>query len=251
MPIAPPFPAESFAEGVISAVAADYGAIVIDSASHLWKGVLAYKSQLDERGGNQYTNWKDPDRKFQLALDAVLQSKIHAIFCMRSKMEYIIEENARGKQAPKKVGLAPIMKDGIEFEFTTVFDVAMNHEAGISKDRSGLYPVDKFFTITEDTGKQLAAWLKTATPKPEPVKPPEATPEERKQLGITKLRGILDSQRGQHELIEFESAFCLVASDSCEDKTQRTKLEQFTLDELLGMHTKRAEIMSSAVKGRP
>lgn len=155
--IAPPFDNEKFVEGVDAAVEAGYGAIVIDSASHFWEGILDYKDKLDQRGGNSYTNWKIAGDKFGGIVKAVLQSPAHVICCMRSKMDYVQEKDDRGKTQIKKVGLAPIMRDGIEYEFTTVFDVALNHQAAVSKDRSGLF-VDKIFQITEETGAQLEAW---------------------------------------------------------------------------------------------
>lgn len=155
--IAPPFDNEKFIEGVNAAVEAGYGAIVIDSASHFWEGILDYKDKLDQRGGNSYTNWKIAGDKFGGIVKAVLQSPTHVICCMRSKMDYVQEKDDRGKTQIKKVGLAPIMRDGIEYEFTTVFDVALNHQAVVSKDRSGLF-VDKIFMITEETGAQLEAW---------------------------------------------------------------------------------------------
>jgi hypothetical protein len=155
--IAPPFDNEKFVDGVNAAVEAGYGAIVIDSASHFWEGILDYKDKLDQRGGNSYTNWKIAGDKFGGIVKAVLQSPAHVICCMRSKMDYVQEKDDRGKTQIKKVGLAPIMRDGIEYEFTTVFDVALNHQAAVSKDRSGLF-VDKIFQITEETGAQLEAW---------------------------------------------------------------------------------------------
>lgn len=155
--IAPPFDNEKFVDGVTAAVEAGYGAIIIDSASHFWEGILDYKSQLDARGGNSYTNWKIAGDKFGGIVKAVLQSPTHVICCMRSKMDYVQEKDDRGKTTVRKVGLAPIMRDGIEYEFTTVFDVALNHEASVSKDRSGLF-VDRIFQITEDTGAKLEAW---------------------------------------------------------------------------------------------
>jgi len=82
------------------------GAVIIASASHFWKGILAFKDQLDSHGrGNSYTNWKQADGKFDPVIEAVLQSKIHVIFCMRSKMDYVLETDSKGKQVPKKVGL--------------------------------------------------------------------------------------------------------------------------------------------------
>jgi len=170
LPINRPFENEKFIEGINMAVSEGYGIVIIDSSSHFWEGVLEYKSKLDGRGGNSYTNWQDANKKFDGIIAAVLHSKIHLIACMRSKMDYILEDNGKGKMAPRKVGLAPVMRDGIEYEFTTVFDIALDHQAQASKDRSGLF-TDKICQITEATGATLAEWLSGATAK-QPATPP-------------------------------------------------------------------------------
>ena len=167
--ISPPFDHQKFMDGINAAVGAGYDVVIIDSASHFWEGILAYKDALDRRGGNSFTNWNEAGRHFKEILSAVLQSPVHVICCLRSKMDYILEADSRGKMSPKKVGLAPIMRDGIEFEFTSVFDVDLSHHAATSKDRTGLF-TDKIFQITEETGEQLVRWLETA-PAPTPQVP--------------------------------------------------------------------------------
>jgi GTPase SAR1 family protein len=157
MEIPPPFESEKFVEGINAAVQAGYGCIIIDSASHLWEGILEYKNSLDARGGNSYTNWKPAGDKYEAFKKSGLQSKAHIIICMRSKTEYSQEKDERGRTVVRKIGLAPIMRDGMEYEVTTSFDVALDHKASVSKDRSGLF-VDKIFQITEETGAQLEAW---------------------------------------------------------------------------------------------
>ena len=172
LPVSRPFNDSKFIEGIEMAVSEGYGCVVIDSASHFWEGILEYKSKLDSRGGNSYTNWNEAGKKFDAIISAVLQSKINLIACMRSKMDYILEDNGKGKMAPKKVGLAPVMRDGIEYEFTTVFDVSLDHQAQASKDRSSLF-TDKIFQITEETGRSIRQWLSEAKelPPPEPEPP--------------------------------------------------------------------------------
>jgi hypothetical protein len=162
----PPFEHPKFTEATYAAVDAGYGVVIIDSASHFWEGILEYKAKLDSRpGSNSYTNWNEAGKKFKDIIDAVLQSNIHVICCLRSKMDYVMETNDKGKTAPRKIGLAPIMRDGIEYEFTTVFDIALDHNSATSKDRSGLF-TDKIFQITEDTGETFAKWLSGAIEKP-------------------------------------------------------------------------------------
>lgn len=148
----------------------DYDVLIIDSASHFWDGVLEYKNSLDKRGGNSFVNWNTANEHYKLMLRAILFSKIHVIVCMRSKMEYILQENEKGKQVPRKVGMAPIMRDGVEYEFTTVFDLDIAHQAQASKDRTQVFS-DEIFQITEQTGVQFREWLNSgkifAAPKKE------------------------------------------------------------------------------------
>ena len=156
--IQPPFTTDKFVNALDEAVNSGYQVVILDSASHLWEGILEYKNQLDKRGGNSFTNWNHANDYFKKALNSLLQSPIHVIACMRSKMDYVVEENSKGKSVPRKVGLAPIMRDGIEYEFTLVLDIDNSHQAKASKDRTGLFG-EHIFQITEDTGDTIKSWL--------------------------------------------------------------------------------------------
>ena len=79
-----------------------------------------------------------------------------------------MEQNSKGKLAPRKVGLAPVQRDGMEYEFTTVFDIAMDHHAAVSKDRTELFD-DQIFKITVKTGETLKKWLDSGVDMPKPV----------------------------------------------------------------------------------
>ncbi len=204
--IAPPYNHEKFVDAIKAAVAGGYEVVVIDSASHFWEGILAYKDALDKRGGNSYTNWNEAGNKFKGILDAVLQSPIHIICCMRSKMDYVLETNEKGKQVPRKIGLAPIMRDNIEYEFTTVFDVTMDHNTKTSKDRTGLFG-DSIFQITEETGKQLLAWLDKGEEAPKPPPAPVAwTPEQAAEAKRLKAE-IIAKMPHKGAADEWEAAF--------------------------------------------
>ncbi len=168
--VEPPYTIDKLTKPTVAALEADYDVLIIDSASHFWHGILEYKSQLDKRGGNSYTNWNEANKNYDLMIRAILFSKIHVIVCMRSKMEYVLEENDRGKQVPKKVGMAPIMRDSVEYEFTTVLDLDSAHQAQASKDRTKLFG-DHIFQITEETGLLLKEWLNVTLPKKPRKKP--------------------------------------------------------------------------------
>lgn len=154
--VEPPYTEDKFIKAVADA-SGNYDCVVIDSFSHVWQAILEYKSKLDMRGGNSYTNWANAGNRFENVLQAVLSSKMHIICCMRSKMDYAIDTDERGKKSIRKVGLAPIMRDGIEFEFSLVLDLDMNHKAVASKDRTRMFD-GKIEEITERTGELLDKW---------------------------------------------------------------------------------------------
>lgn len=171
--IEPPYTLDKYLTGIADAEKGDYDVIIVDSISHAWAGeggLLEKKSALDSRGsGSGYTNWASITKEHEQFKSKILNSKSHLICTMRSKQDYVLEMNDKGKSIPKKVGLAPIQRDGMEYEFTLVLDVAMDHQAVSSKDRTGLFD-GKVFIPTEDTGKTLMKWLGSTT-KPVKIEP--------------------------------------------------------------------------------
>lgn len=158
----PPFAPERYIEAMNAAVQAGYEIIIMDSISHAWAGdggLLNQKEQLDARGGNSFTNWAKMTPKQERFISALIGCPAHLIVTMRSKQEHV-QISEGGKTKIQKVGLAPIQRDGFEYELTTVFDVAINHECETSKDRTGLF-VDKIFKIDENTGKTFRQWLES------------------------------------------------------------------------------------------
>lgn len=171
--INPPYTIQKYIKAIEIAITEGFDAIVIDSLTHAWAsegGLLQQKEALDSRGGNSFTNWGTITKLYEQLKGKLLHSNIHIIVTLRSKQEYILEQTNSGKQAPKKVGLAPIMRDGMEYEFTVVFDIGMDHQFMVSKDRTDLFD-GVVATIDEGTGIQLKNWLKA--PAPEPIPEPE------------------------------------------------------------------------------
>ena len=164
-----PYEINKLVNPIREALSQKYEVLIVDSATHFWNGILEYKDKLDKRGGNSFANWNEANKHYDLFLRAILFSKIHVVVCMRSKMEYVLQENERGKQVPQKVGMAPIMRDGVEYEFTAVFDLDMHHQAQTSKDRTNLFG-DRIFQITENTGALIMRWLSESDDQQEEAK---------------------------------------------------------------------------------
>jgi hypothetical protein len=114
-----------------------YGVVVIDSLSHYWMGKDGMLEQVDKRSGsNKFTSgWKAVGPEETKMIDAILSYPGHIVATMRVKTEYVLEENEKGKKEPKKVGLKPIQRDGVEHEFDLVGDMDMSHGLTVSKSR--------------------------------------------------------------------------------------------------------------------
>jgi hypothetical protein len=176
--IDPPYTITKYTEAVKAALADGYEVLVIDSISHAWAGdggLLSKKEAMDARGGNNFANWGTITKEQETFKSALLNADIHMICTMRSKQEYA-QIGEGGKLKVQKLGLAPIQRDGMEYEFTTVFDVAMDHKAAVSKDRTGLFG-DRIETLSQKTGEELLAWLGGATAEPrQPAKQEQEEP---------------------------------------------------------------------------
>jgi hypothetical protein len=175
LPIEPPYTIQKYVEAINLAEKGKYDVLLIDGISPAWAGeggLLDKKDALDQRGGSGYTNWAGVTKEHEQFKARLLTADIHLICTMRSKQDYVLELNAKGKSVPKKVGMAPIQRDGMEYEFTTVLDLAMDHNAIASKDRTNLFD-GQVFKPTQLTGKKIMDWLKGGAPvtKPEPAKP--------------------------------------------------------------------------------
>lgn len=169
----PPYLTAKYLKAIDAAVQAGYDVVILDSISHAWAGeggILRRKDALDAGGkGNSYTNWNRFTPEHEQFIAKILHAPIHVITTMRSKQEYILTDT-KGKQVPKKVGMAPVQRDGVEYEFTAVFDLGMNHHCEVSKDRTGMFD-GQVFQPNEELGKQLIEWINQETPEPEPPKP--------------------------------------------------------------------------------
>lgn len=122
---------DKFVQGIQEAEAAGYAVLVIDSLSHAWNGpggLLEIVEGITKRSQskNSFNAWSEATPIQNRLIDTITRAKLHIIVTMRSKAEYVIEQNAQGKNAPRKVGTAPIQRDGLEYEFDLYAD--MDHE---------------------------------------------------------------------------------------------------------------------------
>lgn len=156
----PPYTPEKFILSIQEAEKAGYDVIILDSISHEWQACLDLVTQIakDKFSNNSYMAWSKVTPRHDAFVNAILQSNCHIIATTRAKTEYITTNNDGKKIAPTKIGMAGIQRDGLDYEFTLVFELSQSHLAIATKDRTCLFD-GKDFVITEETGKELLNWL--------------------------------------------------------------------------------------------
>ena len=158
-----PFDVRKYLAVIAEAEKAGYDTLIIDSLSHAWSGeggLLDMQGRIaaSSKSGNSYAAWREVTPWHNRLIDAMLSSRCHIIATMRSKTDYVQAMNDRGRTEIRKVGLAPVQREGMDYEFSTVFDLTADHLATVSKDRTGIFD-GTVFTITPETGKVLSRWL--------------------------------------------------------------------------------------------
>lgn len=175
------FSPERYTEAVLAAGRAGYAALVIDSLSHAWEGsggALEIKDRVSAASTeNSYTAWRHVTPLHNRMIDSILQAPLHVITTMRSRTEYIAETNAYGKIiAVRRVGMAPVQRPGMEYEYDIVGDMDWAHILTVAKSRCPLVadmqvekPGAAFIQIVMDWLEGIGSPLPIETYKPAPI----------------------------------------------------------------------------------
>lgn len=150
------FSPEEYIKGIQAACSEGYDVLVIDSLSHAWFGIggildIHTAKEKQQKNPNSWTAWKDVTPLQNKLVEAILSSDTHIIVTLRvkTKHEQVFEN---GKQVIKKLGLDPIQKEGMEYEFDVYGSMNLANELVIVKTRCTALN-DKVF---EKPGKEVA-----------------------------------------------------------------------------------------------
>lgn len=158
-----PFSPDRYIALIKGAVQAGYDVLIIDSLSHAWVGDggildMHDKATAASKTGNSFTAWREVTPQHNALVETLLNADLHVIVTMRTKTAYDMVDDG-GKKRPVKIGLAPVQRDGMEYEFTVVLDLSVDgHIATATKDRTRLFDGKHFIPKTE-TGIALHEWL--------------------------------------------------------------------------------------------
>ncbi len=163
------FDPRNYVAAIHEAQKAGYDALVIDSLSHAWMGKdgaleLVDKAAKRSQSGNSFVAWREVTPLHNELVEAMLAADMHVIVTMRTKTEYVIETDEKtGKKVPKKIGLQPVQRDGLEYEFDVVADMDHQNNLIVSKTRCKALNGAVIAKPGKDFAATLKGWLSDGT----------------------------------------------------------------------------------------
>lgn len=216
-----------YIEAIRQAEDMGYDIIIIDSLTHAWFSEL-------ELAGGRFDGWAKVRPLERKLIDAMIGAKCHIIATMRSKTEWLIEENQKkGKSSysPKKVGTSPIQASGVEYEFDVAGELDYTHILTISKSRCPAVTDKTFLNPGKELAFELKSWLATEESQPQTIESPQklesASVADTQDLRVKQIRTLLDypielikewlqsnsvqrpSQLDSHKIDELVKTMCL------------------------------------------
>lgn len=192
----------SYVEAIKAAGEAGYEVLIVDSLSHAWTASLEIVDREKDKFGS---GWRKVTPMHQKLVEAILSYPGHIICTMRSKMAYESEKDSNGRVTIRKVGMAPVMREGMEYEFDVVIDVSLEGNVNISKTRCSAL-TDKLFTRRDipQVAKILNSWLNDGVTAANKVATPVTTFESAKEAVLQQLGGEVESESREEPMTTFD-----------------------------------------------
>ena len=170
--LTPPYSPDRYKAAIQALLNAGCEVIIIDSITHAWSGTGGVLDIVNQRTSNSSSKnsykdgWGGVDggsAQQNALIDFIMSINAHTICTFRSKMESVMEKDeGTGRTNIRKVGLKPIQRDDLEYEFDITLDLDKDtHSAHVTKNTVQSIDSKKadLGPITEDFGKDLALYL--------------------------------------------------------------------------------------------
>lgn len=145
-----------------------HAVFLCDSLSHFWMGkdgALEYVDMAKKRSSSRddMSGWKDWRPQERAMVEAMIASPCHIVVTMRTKTAYEDQVNERtGKKQRVKIGLAPVQREGLEYEFDLVLSGDEENSFTIDKTRCPIYAGKVLTKPNAQSFAPFADWLKGA-----------------------------------------------------------------------------------------
>lgn len=160
------FSPQNFLGSLEDAEKAGYSVFCCDSLSHFWvgaDGALEFVDNAQKRAQSRdgMSGWKDFRPWERRMVDMMISSPMHVIVTMRTKTAYE-DQMVNGKKSRVKIGLAPVQRDGMEYEFDLVGAMDDENNLVVDKTRCSFYSGKVLPKPGEKEFAPFAEWLKGA-----------------------------------------------------------------------------------------
>jgi hypothetical protein len=174
-----------------------YRVLCIDSLSHFWMGKDGELDLVDRiarraQSSNGFAAWKQVTPLHNELVDRIIGAPMHVLASLRAKTEWVLERDEKtGKTAPRKVGLAPVMRDGIEYEFDVCGEMDQENTLIITKSRCPKLTGGVFGKPGWEVAEILKEWLNGPPPPvtEKAASPPPPNSVESNGNGAANLNG--------------------------------------------------------------
>lgn len=160
---------DEYIQAIRAAEAEGYDVLIIDSLSHAWNGRDGALELVDREAkgnrDNSFVAWAKVTPLHTRLIDAITGAQVHLVATMRAKTEYALTRDEKsGKMRPEKVGVGPVQRDGMEYEFDFVVELDATHTARITKTRCASLDGWVEECAGEAFGERIATWLADGVP---------------------------------------------------------------------------------------
>jgi AAA domain len=169
------FSPKTFIDSLHAAEDAGYNVFLTDSLSHFWvgrDGALEFVDMAQERNKDQQGGWKEFRPHERLMVDEMISSPCHIICTMRTKTDYQ-NQMVDGRSKRVKVGLAPVQRDGLEYEFDLVGYMDEENNFIVDKTRCSEYSQKAYAKPGPKVFEPFVNWLKGSARVDRPKSPVE------------------------------------------------------------------------------
>jgi len=184
--------------------AVGYDVLILDSLSHAWMGkdgALELVDRAAKRAGNSFAAWREVTPLHNMLVETMLSSPLHLIVTMRSKMAYVVEMDDKTKKTTvRKVGMQPVQRDGLEYEFDVVADMDVDNTLIVSKTRCPALKGQVIPCPGEEVASTLKAWLAG-----------EPAPTHRERI-VTRIQDLAQESAELGEAVDVDQALLSLSS---------------------------------------
>lgn len=145
------FPTDYFLDQLTFAEENGYAVFCCDSLSHFWMGkdgALEFVDAAKRRNRDQMEGWKQFRPHEREMVERMVASPCHVIVTMRTKNDYD-EIMVDGKKKRVKIGLAPVQREGLEYEFDLVCSMDDENNLIIDKTRCSAYSGERMRSVAK------------------------------------------------------------------------------------------------------